>query len=121
MIGTNNSGDNTPKEIVQGIVAIVVELRENLPETEILVLAIFPRGENDDDARRQVNMKVNEILAEGAKGREKIHYLDINQKFLEADRTLTREIMPDLLHPKEKGYAIWAEAIEPTLKKLMGE
>ena len=29
--------------------------------------------------------------------------------------------MPDLLHPNAKGYAIWAEAIEPTVKKLMGE
>ncbi len=31
---------------------------------------------------------------------------------------LTKEIMPDALHPKGKGYNIWAEAIEPTLKKL---
>ncbi len=29
--------------------------------------------------------------------------------------------MPDLLHPKEKGYSIWAEAVEPTIAKLMGE
>ncbi len=29
--------------------------------------------------------------------------------------------MPDLLHPKQKGYAIWAEAMEPTVAKLMGE
>ena len=35
--------------------------------------------------------------------------------------TLTREIMPDLLHLSEKGYTIWAESIEPSLKKLMGE
>jgi beta-glucosidase len=29
--------------------------------------------------------------------------------------------MPDLLHPREKGYGIWAEAMEPTIAKLMGE
>jgi beta-glucosidase len=29
--------------------------------------------------------------------------------------------MPDLLHPNEKGYQIWAEAMEPTIAKLMGE
>ena len=28
--------------------------------------------------------------------------------------------MPDLLHPHEKGYRMWAEAMEPTIKKLMG-
>jgi beta-glucosidase len=29
--------------------------------------------------------------------------------------------MPDLLHPNEKGYEIWADAMEPTLAKLLGE
>jgi beta-glucosidase len=29
--------------------------------------------------------------------------------------------MPDFLHPREKGYQVWAEAMEPTVKKLMGE
>jgi len=29
--------------------------------------------------------------------------------------------MPDLLHPKEKGYAIWAKAMEPMIVKLTGE
>jgi lysophospholipase L1-like esterase len=34
---------------------------------------------------------------------------------------LTREVMPDLLHPKEKGYLLWAEAMELTVAKLLGE
>jgi beta-glucosidase len=42
MIGTNNSGSNTPEEIADGIKAIVAKLRTKLPETKILVLAIFP-------------------------------------------------------------------------------
>jgi lysophospholipase L1-like esterase len=29
--------------------------------------------------------------------------------------------MPDSLHPSAKGYALFAEAIEPTLVKLLGE
>jgi lysophospholipase L1-like esterase len=29
--------------------------------------------------------------------------------------------MPDLLHPKEKGYKIWAEAMETKIAELMGE
>jgi beta-glucosidase len=27
--------------------------------------------------------------------------------------------MPDLLHPSEKGYKIWAEAMQPALDRLM--
>jgi beta-glucosidase len=34
---------------------------------------------------------------------------------------LPRDIMPDLLHPNAKGYAIWAKAIEPSVKKLVDE
>jgi lysophospholipase L1-like esterase len=120
MIGTNNSKDNTPQEIADGIEAIVKIIRTDLPETKILILAIFSRGENNDDPRRQVNEQTNQIVCKLADGKM-IHYLDINEKFLEADGTLTREIMPDLLHPREKGYTIWAEAIEPTVAKLMGE
>jgi len=51
----------------------------------------------------------------------KRRYLDIGPHFLKADGTLTREIMPDLLHLSPKGYTIWAESIEKPLAKLLGE
>lgn len=28
-------------------------------------------------------------------------------------------LMPDMLHLSDKGYRIWAEAIQPVVKKLM--
>ena len=34
---------------------------------------------------------------------------------------LSTKIMPDHLHPNARGYRIWARAMEPTLKKLLGE
>lgn len=120
MIGTNNSGSNTPEEIFEGNKAIVEKLKEALPKTKILVLGIFPRGENADDPRRQVNEKTNAMLAKLADGQQ-VHYLDIGKSFLNEEGVLTKEVMPDLLHLSEKGYTIWAEAIEPSVKKLMGE
>ena len=33
-----------------------------------------------------------------------VFYLDIGPKFLEADGTLSKDIMPDLLHLNEKSY-----------------
>jgi len=120
MIGTNNCGSNTPVEIAEGVEAIIKKLRTELPNTKVLVLAIFPRGADDTHRGRQVNMKANELIAKLADG-QMVHFLNINDKFLTKDRILTREIMPDLLHPREKGYGIWAEAMEPTVAKLMGE
>ena len=120
MIGTNNSGSNSPEQIADGLAAITKQLRDKLPETQVLLLGIFPRGANKDDNRRKVNEKANAIFKKLADGKH-VHYLDIGAKFLEEDGTLTRKIMPDLLHLSEEGYTIWAESIEPTLKKLMGE
>jgi lysophospholipase L1-like esterase len=45
--------------------------------------------------------------------------MDIGPKFLGAGGTLAREIMPDLLHPSEKGYEIWAAAVKDKLAELM--
>jgi hypothetical protein len=43
---------------------------------------------------------------------ETIFFLDINRQLLEADGTLSIDVMPDRLHPNPKGYQIWAESID---------
>lgn len=120
MIGTNNSNDNSSAQIAEGVEAIVKKLRTKLPKTKILVLAIFPRGEDVNNPRRKVNIGANLSIRKLADG-EMVHYLDIGDKFLADDGTLSKEVMPDLLHLNEKSYKIWAEAIEPKVKELMGE
>ena len=121
MIGTNNANaKHSSDDIVAGVKAIVEKLREKLPGTKILVLGIFPRGADDNNPIRQTNMKANEGIAKLADN-EMVFYLDINDKLLDSDRKLSKDIMPDLLHPNAKGYKIWAEAVEPTIAKLMGE
>lgn len=120
MIGTNNSGSNTPRQIADGVTAIVNILREKTPKTKILLLATFPRGPNKNDKRRKVNEASNKIVAKLADGKQ-VFFLDIGENFLEPDGTLTRAMMPDLLHLNQKSYTIWAESIEPQVKVLMGE
>lgn len=120
MIGTNNAGSNTSEQIAEGVKAIVDKLKEKLPETKVLVLAIFPRGANKDDARRKVNQGANELIAKLADDKQ-VFFLDIGPKFLAEDGTLSKEIMPDLLHLNEKSYRIWAESIEDKLASLMGD
>lgn len=120
MIGTNNANSNQPEEIADGIERIVELLKSKTPETEILLLAVFPRGATANDRLRQVNQKTNAIIAKLADG-EQVHFLDIGQQFLAEDGTLSQEIMPDRLHLSEKGYRIWAESIEPKVKELLGQ
>jgi len=118
MIGTNNHND-TAEHIGEGIVAVCRKLREELPQTKILLLAIFPRGAKPSEFREKL-AKASRMASTIADGRM-IYYLDIGNKFLAADGTLSKEIMPDYLHLSQKGYEIWAKAIEPTLSKLLGE
>ncbi len=120
MIGTNNAGSNTSEQIAEGIKAIVDKLKEKVPETKILILAVFPRGTNKDDARRKVNDGTNALIAKLADDKQ-VFFLDIGPKFVAEDGVISKEVMYDLLHLTEKGYRIWAEAIEPKLAILLGE
>jgi beta-glucosidase len=119
MIGTNNSNgeDNTVEQIADGVKAIVKELRTREPQMKILVLGIFPRGENPNPQRGKV-AQVNQIIQKLDDGQH-VFYLDIGHRFLEEDGRLSAAIMPDYLHLTPKGYEIWAEAIELKLTELL--
>ena len=132
MIGTNNTGHvgRTQKELngavyqcsaaqtAEGVKAILDHLHKKLPETKVLLLSIFPRGPDAKDAMRLQNDATNALISKFANGTT-VHYLDIGKAFLEPDGTLSRDIMPDVLHPNAKGYEIWTKAIEDKVTELM--
>lgn len=119
LIGTNNLDTNTPDEIAAGIRAICTVLRMSSPQTKILLLAILPRGQKPNPHRAKL-AEVNARIAP-LDGKDGVTYLDIGAKFLQPDGTISSELMNDFLHPTAKGYAVFAEAIEPTLCRLLGE
>ena len=121
MIGTNNSNkeDNTEADILEGVTAIVNQIRTRQPDTKILLLAIFPRGKTFSPQRGKI-LQVNEALAKLDDGSH-IFYLDLGPQFIENDGSITPGMMKDALHPGEAGYKVWANAMEPKLKQLLGE
>lgn len=121
MIGTNNSNgeDNSAEQIADGVKAIVKELRTREPQMKILLLAIFPRGENFNPQRGKIT-QVNQLLHKLDDGKN-IFFLDIGHRFLEDNGSISAAIMPDYLHLTAKGYELWADAIEPTLATILGE
>ena len=132
MIGTNNTGHQgrpqkeldgavyqcTAEQTAEGVKAILAKLQQKCPDAKILVLAIFPRGANKEDKLRQHNEATNAIV-KGFAYAKKVFFLDVGAKFLEADGTLPKSIMPDLLHPNAQGYQIWSDAIEAKVKELL--
>lgn len=127
MIGTNNTGSNSADEIAAADRKIVQELRAKLPDSKVLLLAVFPRGPRKgpngkiDEADARMKMaKINAINAALAKldDGKTVRFLNINEKYL-VDGKIPDDVMPDQLHPNAKGYQIWAEAMQPLLDEML--
>jgi len=122
LAGTGNAvSGGSAEDAAAGVRAIVDTLRAKLPKTKILLLALFPRGETEDFPTRVANEKVNAIISNYGDDKM-VFFLNINDRFVNEDGTLRKELYePDMTHLASKGYAVWAEAIEPTVAELMGE
>lgn len=124
LIGTNNlaSGHaraNTNAEIVAGIKSVCETIHRKSLLTKVLLLGILPRGENPDELLRVRIRDVNAALAKQKFGAY-VTFQDIGGAFLNPDGVMKPGITIDHLHPNEAGYALFAEAIEPTLARLFG-
>jgi len=94
-------------------------IREKQPQAKILLLAVFPRGEKPTpNPGREKLTQVNAMISK-LDDVKNVYYLDIGDKFLQPDGSISKDIMPDFLHLSAAGYQIWADAIETKLAELM--
>ena len=61
---------------------------------------------------------MNKEIATFADGKSVI-WCDFSDKYLDAEGRLSRELFPDLLHPNDRGYEIWASAVIPLIDKVL--
>ncbi len=136
-IGTNNTDDtnyktvHTAEQIFKGTKAIVDTIRSKHPTTKVLVLGIFPRGgakeitffhrryKNSDQCVRTCE-ETNNLTKNLADGKH-VFFLNLNKVFFSRDGSLNTDLIPDLVHPNFQGAETWANALEPTLARLMGD
>lgn len=119
MIGVNNYGVSDGYDISEGTAAAVSRLRKVWPDAQILVVGILPYGWYPNWVRDRMD-DANRRTARLEDGRN-VHYLNINEGFLNRKGHLLREMMVDHVHLSARGYAYWAEAMEPTLAQLLGD
>ena len=123
LAGTNNvgrggGGEEKAAEIAGALEAIVRTMQEKAPKATIVVTGIFPRNDSMD-AMPMIN-RINAALAKFADGR-KVRYLNVNAKLADADgRLFDGMMLPDKLHPAQKGYQVWADALRPIFTELLG-
>ena len=121
LIGTNNNGIGgaDPVQTAAGVKACLEAVKEKQPQARVLLMGLLPRavGSTDGDVTKDAadarNRRTNEILRGLADG-TRITFVDLYEKFLVRGK-IPKELMGDYLHPTEKGYAIWRQAIEPLL------
>jgi lysophospholipase L1-like esterase len=124
MIGTNNLGGanrpgNTPEEIAMGIAVIVTKFRTKFPDAKVLLLGVFPRGAQPTAPQREPIKRINALISKLYDG-TRVRYMDIGDKFLEPDGSISTAVMNDGLHPTLRGYEIWADAVMPTIHEMLG-
>ncbi len=121
LAGTNNLAlGYSPEDTALGVKKIVDKLKNVLPSTSIILLALFPRGHKPNHLRKLVK-STNSILSKSFHNDKQVHFLDLGAHFMDKDKVISSEIMGDYLHLTSKGYRIWARKMDPQLIKLLSE
>jgi lysophospholipase L1-like esterase len=128
LIGANNLGRlHWPAEdTVAGIDAIITQLHHRLPHTRLLLLGVLPSDRST--WATETTVAINRALAARYRRGGDVAYLDLSQVFVKNGRLDASLFFDPLLsppaaplHPTAEGQALMAEAIEPTLAKLLGD
>ena len=126
LAGTNNvgrdpGGDETVADITRGLRALVDLCRRKAPDAVIVLTGIFPRNDNPA-AIVEINgeiARINANLAQMADGKT-IRYVNVSDKLADTNGKLFDGMTMDKLHPTVKGYQIWADALKPILRDVLG-
>jgi lysophospholipase L1-like esterase len=118
MIGTNTlwGRDADPAHAAAGVKAVIDLIQSKQPQAKILLMSILPTGEKPNPGREK-RAEVNKRISKFAGG--SVEYVDVWDKFLERDDTISKEVMHDFLHLAPKGYDIWAEAIADKVGEIV--
>jgi len=98
MIGTNNLGINTDKEIVDGLEFLLNQIKIRQPKANIKVVGLLPRR-NKEEHIKAINRQVAEMAS-----RNHYSYIDVGYKLLNKNGVINESFFRDGLHPNEKGY-----------------
>lgn len=120
LIGTNNTGHrmDPAEETALGVESILSVVKRKLPNTVVLLLAIFPRSAKPTQRLRKLNDEVNQKIRL-CEDKINVFFLNINHLFIDGEGELSSNIMADFLHPSDSQYQRIAEALEPMIARFL--
>ena len=123
-IGVNNLWEEVfqcgPNNVADGVAACVAAIRARCPEAKVLALGILPTQAAPDHPLRGIVRAINArsaALVPTPDGR--VRFADIGPAFLEPDGRISPDIMPDGCHLSPRGYALFANALEPLVQAML--
>jgi len=131
LCGTNNYGvtqsdggkvqwalgiDTPPSEVADGVRAIAQAFRKKLPTTRVILLAILPVKQ---DVKWEKVQATNRILAGYHYPEDEVVFMDLQDRFMNADGSLKADLYTDGTHLTTKGYQVMADALVPEIERLM--
>ena len=130
LIGTNNNGAGrtTPAPRTAAAIELIVkELHQKQPQMKVLVVGIFPKQTTPE--KLAIDHAVNVQVAHDLAADKLVTCIDVSPIFYSKDGTLNLDLFADqkvhpdhpALHPTAIGLRMYAQAIEPTLAKLLGD
>ncbi len=104
--------------MVAGITALVRSCRRRAPHATLILVSITPRVDHPE--LLPLIGRINQRIARLADGR-RIRYLDIGAHMLDAQGEPSPGMLnADGLHLAVTGYQVWADALTPLLRELLG-
>ena len=129
LIGANNLGlvHWDAEQTLAGIAAVLAELRSRLPKTRVLLLPVLPSIRSPWVTKQTT--RIDQGLAEHFEVEESdVVTVDVTKLFIRDGKTDPSQFYDPLLdppeptlHPTAQAQARLAEAIEPTLARLLGD
>ncbi|ATP55746.1 G-D-S-L family lipolytic protein [Pedobacter ginsengisoli] len=118
-IGVNNFIDNDDAdEIASGILSIVNWVNINMPATKLVLTGPLPTGIKKNEERRKKYNQIHVLLTKVSN--KSFVYLPINEPFMLPNGDLDPvKYGSDGIHLQAEGYRAWAQALKPTITKLL--
>jgi len=118
IIGTNNTGVNTARDIADGIEAVCVRTHQIQPQAKILLLGILPRR-NEKPPRPVITERVNHLLQVRLGKLSWLTFRDLGDSFRNPDGSVKVSLFADGVHPSHAGYEVLADRIHGEITSLL--
>ena len=105
-----------PEDVAHGARAIAQVFRRRLPRTRVIMMGILPVSNKTKWAKCQ---QVNAVNAALACNKSEVVYLDLQDKFLQSDGSINKQLFTDGTHLTAEGYRVWAKSLDPVVSEIM--